>query len=463
MGKTADDIYEAWDLSPVVMPERSTLYTLEPIGVGTAFVESLTSYIARLADAHSVFCGRLVENLIVPIVPGYSPTARQHELFRGDGSKSNLVNASGVRALYTIQALETLTLRTDLRRLTLLSLVEGFPSRGLIRHTRAWCPVCYEEWRTIGQIVYDPLFWVFQEIFSCMRHKQRLQTLCPYQGCRRSFQALAWRAKPGYCPFCQHWLGMSLERAEKASEPLTDDELSWQQWVSYAVGTTLTVAPILPKKPVREQISKVLTCVVQKTSGGKIAALARTLGLTSQQLGEWVRGESIPQMNMLFRLCYALGLPLHEVLFSDPTTLCPQVRGQVVIPPQSWRRQPDTPRNKEYLRQELDKFVASEEYPPLSFAEVTRRLGCGHGLLYQCHASACHAIGRRYMDYLRQRKQMRMQHHREEIKQVALQLLEEGVTLTQKHIRLRLVHPAIMRNPDVRKLVDEVCQELRNN
>jgi hypothetical protein len=459
MGKGVGDAYEEWDLSPLLIPVRSTLYALSPIGVGTAFVESLTSYIARLADAHSVFCGRLIEKAIVPLVPGYSPLEQQHGLFRGDGDKSNLVNAEGVRALYAVQALEALTLRTDLRHLTLLFLTDMLYIRGLIRHTKAWCPACYEEWRVAGQIVYDPLLWVFQEISSCMYHKQHLQTACPYQDCGHSFQPLAWRAQPGYCPFCQRWLGMPLEMAGKANVPLTEEEIIWQQWVSDTLGATLTVAPTFSSRPAREQVSRVLAHAVQQLSGGCIATLARTLGLGVPQLGQWVRNEKVPQMDMLLRLCYALSLPLHEVLFHDPSTLHPQVRGKVV-PPQSWRRRPGLPLDREFIRQELDKALASDECPPLSLAEVARRLGYEPVVLYQCHSSACYAIARRYKDYLQQRKEARMHSYREEIRQAALLLRKEGVTLTRKHITPHLNPPAIMRNPVIRKLVDEVIREV---
>ncbi|HEY1353409.1 MAG TPA: TniQ family protein [Ktedonobacteraceae bacterium] len=462
MGKMADDIYEAWDLSNVAAPVRSTLYALSPIGMGTAFVESLTSYIARLADAHSVFCGRLIEKVIAPLVPGYSPLERQHGLFRGDGDKSNLVNATGIRALYAVQALETLTLRTDLRHLTLLFLAEGFYSRGLIRQTKAWCPVCYEEWRNAGQLVYDPLLWVFQDISICMRHKQRLLTHCPYQDCNRSCQPLAWRAQPGYCPFCQRWLGMPLEDGEKAKEPFTEEEIVWQQWVSDALGNTLAVAPEFSNRPEREQVSKVLAHTVQQLSGGYIATLARTLGLGIPQLGQWVRNEKVPQMDMLLRICSALSLSLHEMLFCDPNTLHPRIRDKV-LPPQSWRRRPGLPLDREYLRQELENAFASDAYPPLSLAEISRRLGHLQVTLYQCHAEACYAIARRYKDYLQQRKETRMQGHREVMMQVALQLRREGVTLTRKHITLRLTHPALMRNPEIRELAEEVIREVEMN
>jgi len=53
-------LFDFWTLSRSPLPRRSLLYSLEPIGVGTAFVESLSSYVARLAEAHSISVGDLV-------------------------------------------------------------------------------------------------------------------------------------------------------------------------------------------------------------------------------------------------------------------------------------------------------------------------------------------------------------------------------------------------------------------
>ena len=56
-----------WEETAVVLPSHSRLYHLEPIGVGSPFVESLTSYIARLAEAHSVSIRALIADEISPL------------------------------------------------------------------------------------------------------------------------------------------------------------------------------------------------------------------------------------------------------------------------------------------------------------------------------------------------------------------------------------------------------------
>src|SRR6516165_10413079 len=51
---------ESWDLAIPPVPARSRLYCLAPMGIGTPEVESLTGYIARLAEAHCVTVADLI-------------------------------------------------------------------------------------------------------------------------------------------------------------------------------------------------------------------------------------------------------------------------------------------------------------------------------------------------------------------------------------------------------------------
>jgi hypothetical protein len=60
-------VYEPWDCDLTgTLPERSHLYHLRPIGVGTEGVESLTCYVARLAEAHNVGTGVLLTRELLP-------------------------------------------------------------------------------------------------------------------------------------------------------------------------------------------------------------------------------------------------------------------------------------------------------------------------------------------------------------------------------------------------------------
>jgi hypothetical protein len=52
--------FERLDLTEPAFAEPSLLYTLTPRGLGTPYVESLSSYVVRLAEAHAVPVWRLI-------------------------------------------------------------------------------------------------------------------------------------------------------------------------------------------------------------------------------------------------------------------------------------------------------------------------------------------------------------------------------------------------------------------
>ena len=64
-------VYDSWGAPDPksTLRKRSYLYHLQPIAVGSAYVESLTGYIARLAEAHSVATGALLALELRPRVP----------------------------------------------------------------------------------------------------------------------------------------------------------------------------------------------------------------------------------------------------------------------------------------------------------------------------------------------------------------------------------------------------------
>ncbi len=68
MKKEISKTYNCWDLKQPEILSRSHLHSLKPIGVGTQLVESLSSYISRLASSHTCSTGTLVMNQIVPLI-----------------------------------------------------------------------------------------------------------------------------------------------------------------------------------------------------------------------------------------------------------------------------------------------------------------------------------------------------------------------------------------------------------
>ena len=443
------------------IPARSTLYALEPIGVGTPWVESLTSYIARLADAHCVFPGVLMEKIIVPLAFGFSPRKGAQALFKGDGNKSNLLNATGTRAKRAVQELEKLTLRKDPHHLTLLTWTEALYIRGLIRLTRAWCPLCYEEWRISGQTVYDPLLWALLPVTVCVHHHVHLSQFCPYEDCRRQLPGLAWRSRPGYCSYCHRWLGNSQGMMQSPSLSLDDETLLWQQWATQSLGSLLVLAPTIVAAPTKKQVITVLRKCVQQLSGSNARAFGQLLGVSRLMVTHWLREDKIPQIEALLRVSYVVGVRLGELVLGDTETLQMCLRDAPIQKPHKKRQQ--KPLDVEHVRLALEDALTNNEYPPPSLFEVSRRLGHTLRTLYKCHHTACLEIKSRYKAYLQAQRAERIQRQREEMRQIALDLRAESISLSRTHVAQCLTTPGILRDPKMRDALDEILRELETS
>ena len=458
MGKVALAELEWWDMTEVSIPERSILYSPAPIGVGTTLGESLTSYLARLAEAHCVYPGVLLQEMIVPLMgeaEAQGDAPEQHPLWRRDGSGSHLINVTDSRGQAAIQVLGTLTMRADLRGLSLTALTEVLPLRGLTRSRLAWCPICYEEWQTNEQVLYDPLLWKFREISVCVRHGVRLQTTCP--NCNRSLPHLAWRSRPGYCAFCAWPLfGGHVER-QKSINPETP-EFVWQQWATEALGALVAQLPSIQGRLRRERIQVVVNHAVDRLADGNIAAFSRLLDLSRNTAENWCQGKRIPELDMLLRLCYRLNLSLDEVLFQETEALQPCLQDST--PEVRFQSRKRTPIGKERIFSLLEEAAGCAEDPPPSLQEVGQQLSYQPTTLYKINRAACHTIAERHTAYRRQLRERRLQGYREEIRRIALYLQAEQVALTQRHIARYLEQPAILRDPQVRALLTEVCCEV---
>src|ERR1700683_189509 len=58
--------FAKWESTWPLLPARTRLFNLEPIGLGTPYVESITSYISRLAGEHHVAPWVIVSRDIAP-------------------------------------------------------------------------------------------------------------------------------------------------------------------------------------------------------------------------------------------------------------------------------------------------------------------------------------------------------------------------------------------------------------
>jgi hypothetical protein len=225
--------YPEWDMSMPTISSRSRLYRLEPIGIGTPYVESLTSYVARLAGKHHVSPKILVMKEIYPALNEEVTTPQQYSRLDDFWMGSHSINGNNLVAKQWVEVLQTLTSCNGLKFLTMLILGETIAPNKLFRSKKAWCCWCYDEQQRQSQAVYEPLLWGLDGIGICPRHQQPLVDRCPH--CQAMTPFLTHSSRPGYCSHCARWLGNGSALQAPVSLSPDEREFARQLWRKVSV------------------------------------------------------------------------------------------------------------------------------------------------------------------------------------------------------------------------------------
>jgi TniQ len=402
--------FEEWDMTIPPLPSRSRLYCLEPIGIGSPYTESLTSYIIRLAEEHHVSLKILVMQEILPLLVKSNLSDENphiHALWYRDAL---VLNGTSSYAKAWGDALARLTLWDNFFPLTMLVWRDVISRKGLRRPTQAWCPACYEEWREINSHVYNPLLWALKIVEVCPLHYIFLQTRCPYEDCRRLLPYFSPRARLGYCSYCMRWLGSSYQiRTSNCSDEVPIEDISQQYWVSKSVGELIEVAPNLSVPPNKDQIALSLTQCSNQLADGSLKLLARQLEIPYATLLAWQQGANTPRLDTILKACYTIGISVRSFLVE---TVYDWLQHSNIRP---IRRNRHKDVAKEDICRTLEGFLS--ENPPLSLKEITAKLGYNSPThLYRCSPELCSALTARYREW----------HQGSSVSRSSRQLLESG-------------------------------------
>lgn len=459
-------VLDLWDLRRPPLPPRSRLYCLPPVGIGTPTVESVTGYVARLAATHSVTVRRLVVSELLPLLGRpYLSSPVNAGLSAFWQSETRALNGTRGMARDLVRALETQTLRDDLRWLTMLPWAAVAPSHGLLRRHRAWCPACYDAWRQAGQEISEPLLWTLLPVTTCPRHRRRLQQVCPHPACRRPLPVLGQRSRPGHCAVCERWLGIPAEHGLQHRDDLTEPEWQEQQWVVQALGELLAGAPTLAVHPTRVRMTEAIASAVEVAAGGNVSVFARDLGLAMETVAQWRQGTTIPSLPWLLYLCHRLGTtPLR--LLTDNVVRAPQPTVErppgVIRPSKAPRcRFPHRrPFDVAATRAALEAVLASDEQPPPAMSQVAKRLGRAHSELIHHLPALCHAISTRYLAYQHAKGAAKRRRLCAEIRQAVVRLHEQGRYPSACQIASLISQPGFVRDREASAARQDAMRDL---
>lgn len=487
----------------IVLPARSSLYPLEPKGLGTPFTESLTSYINRLAKSYCVSPKVLVIQEILPLLdlsPAY--TDKIHARWSEDSQNLNGLNSS--TAKWT-NVLKQLTSRDDLHLLTMMTWSAMLSQSGMFRCTRAWCSACFNEWYA-SQEVYEPLLWAFQDVTVCPLHRQPLSLQCPRMECQRFLPVLSRKSLPGYCPWCGSWLGATSEmqtpkeRQEHDEQPLR---------MANAIGELIANAMSLKHPPQKEMLSSAIHSQMTKIN---VSTGALAMHVCRELMYSWARGVRKPKLSTLLQV--SLGLHISPLELLTGNTVSTPRDNRIEISEQGIqrgrRKTPSSPaevlRSLEavllssekptvkavakdlgysntctiyehspdlcsaiaakrrtdtlHVKMMLEAVMEGEENPPPPMREVARRLGYSVQVPYRHFPEMCRAISERYRAYQKGRRDVAVRLKCDEVRSIVRRLYEQGEYPSQRKVRKLLGNPHDFFRKEVHTAWRETLQRL---
>ena len=441
--------FPAWQPHAANLPPPTRLYHLAPIGVGTMQTESLTSYIARLADAHCVRVSTLVHR---EIGPGVLDHGAVRSLAQQNWTHySHAINGTEATAQVLVDALQVLTGRLDLCFLTMLTWSPVVPPLGLLRRERAWCPTCYHEWREQGRPVYDPLLWALAAVTGCPLHGHDLWQRCPV--CQKAQPPLAVAARPGHCARCGAWLGV----ARTHQPPISP----WASWVAAAVGGLIAATPAVRPRPTKEQLIDAIEHCSAAPPGERRQDVAHAAHVSHSHLWAWRRGHTAPTLPLLLRLCGSLGMTPLQLL--APGTAIVDRSLPLSTPTDLPAKKPRGPRNGDdhaTIRRHVAALVCQDLHPPPPLRQVAQAVGHTEGTLRRVCPDLSACLVARWRTHRHEQKLAHDQAIAVAVRQVMLQIHAHGLPLTTKRIRALLPYRGCLRTAVARQAWQDTLREL---
>lgn len=355
---------------------RTTLHALPPIGTGTPEVESLTSYVARLAHSHSMTAQKLTDWVLDHFGEEVCAKYAWHQRSLSGASDQSELWASRLAELTGVENLDRLTL-SPWRHLV------GTP--GLAPKSDRWCPCCLEEDREEGREPYLRLAWDVAPVTACSKHRVELVSTCPH--CERSnVRNRASIVVPGYCTHCGGFLG------DAQAEDATPERL----WVARTVGQMVAKAPQVND----EGRLPLIETVIERMAYGRMTQFASRYGFSKSGVSHWLNNGGLPNLKAWLTIGLHGGIGLDRlfagevedwVMPIDPPQLSIDLgsspRAGIVSRELDW----------EAIRAELRKMLLT--LTPISISEAAQQLGVGRKHLYLRANAEARALAERHSRY----------------------------------------------------------------
>ena len=432
------------------LPPRSRLYSLPAQGLGTGLVESLTSYITRLADAHCLPVWLLVCREIAPVFSSEMVTRKNgtSDLFKSLGSAINGNTATATQMAKVVSQLTGVPY-DNLVKLTLAPCGEFLAKKPLLSKLQKWCPHCLETARTNEQAIIYPLLWQLECVEICPIHNSLLENNCPH--CDAHQTPLMRNVRVGCCGKCDGWLG-SKSKAEHTA--ITD----WQQHTAQQSLEFLHHGR--SSDTGIHTFEENLSTILRYLFDGNVSAFARSVETNMGTIAAWMRQKQRPSLPSLLLLSYVFNVPAHT-LFAGQITAS-MLSDPRVLPSEAVRMvRPTLERHDlDGVKEALEEAIATHPYPPPSLKKICRSFGVNQSFVMRKMPELAAKVRDHYRFFLKTRKEIAEFYMKMEIQSKVTELYAAGLYPSSDRVEARLSGGLSLRNALARATWRDAVKEL---
>lgn len=354
--------YELYEFSKINIPKthHSVLYSFAPINTSGSDVESLTSYLTRLANVHNIRVIILLEELVKPHLSnqysdGYTG------LFRYGTYK---LNGNGMLAKETIKILEHLT-KQNLSNLTFIMFFDLISKVKLLKQYKSWCPVCYQEMLKRGSPIYDKLIWTLLDNKYCTNHNQRLSERC--RECKSKQIEIKSLSRIGFCQHCNSWLGTEVNGYNQQEQELNEEDKK-ELLISELLSDLIKHRNSSMYS--RENLSIALLEIKKRHFGIPVDTFCRDqLGMNLNAYTSYIKFERVPLLISLIRISLMFNISLKSLLMNDLKVDDRLTSVSLPVTKKKKKRKMNQERAREFIEDYLKEENQSEILPLCKIAE----------------------------------------------------------------------------------------------
>lgn len=447
--------FKILEIEEPVLPERSRLYSIEPMGKGTPAIEALTSIISRLAEAHLVRVGTLVSH---ELTLGMDKKYFQRLDHRWFLTYAKTINGTGLGASLFVQLYEERTGQKDIKSLTMLTFAKIFPVQELTRAEHAWCPECYEDMRESGLPTYNKLVWALKGYRICTKHEGYLRQVCPH--CKRKIPVIGRKKGPGYCTVCHNWLGERLAGEFENKEGSDEETRTFDLWAAKQIGELISRARTLENKISSSNVQKILCKYIEIFFDKNLTAFANEFGINKITAWGWAKGKHRPNIMDQLRFCYQAGLNLWELLTENLDDVCNKAK----FPERSklihyvFKKKVLKTVHKKTISKSLVNALKKEN--KISISKISAELGVSKKSLYRHFPEETRKISALYKENKRINAEENLKKACEKVRKIITDIVGEGEYPSRRKIIKRIDQESLLRREEVITEVENIKKEL---